>query len=409
MILLWSKVSFSGLAWNASIIGMELTDFTDEKTGKLTKAMQGYWAFAPNPLPPSLNLTWDLVGQISEADRALSELAGVARTLPNPHLLIGPFIRREAVLSSRIEGTVTRLEELLLFEMQPDEAPQPADVAEVANYVQALEYGLQRLQTLPLCLRLLCEIHQRLLQGVRGADQAPGAIRNCPVLIGRKGQSFEEARFVPPSPDALPPLLKEFEKFLNTPTSLPLVVQIALLHYQFEAIHPFRDGNGRIGRLLITLFLCERRCLPQPLLYLSAFFERNHETYRDLLLDVSRQGAWNDWIRFVALGVAEQARDAIRRAGRLLDLWQSYRRKMQDLAITATALRLIDELFSAPIITIAHAQKLLRVSFPTAQQNIKKLEKAGILRETTQRQRNRIYVAQEILNLLDEQYDLPAE
>jgi Fic family protein len=381
--------------------------FAKNAPGQLKQAAVGFLTFEPDPLPPRLSLDMDMIRQITDAERALGELAGLGRMLPNPHLLIGPFLRREAVLSSRIEGTVTQLEELLLFEVQPEEMERPADVQEVANYVQALEFGLHRLKNLPLCMRLLGEIHERLLAGVRGADKTPGQIRACPVMIGRKGQDFEEARFVPADHLALPGLLKDFEAFLNNSGNLPLTVQIALAHYQFETIHPFKDGNGRIGRLLITLLLCERRCLPQPLLYLSAFFERHDEEYRDHLLSVSQKATWNDWLRFVAQGVAEQSRDAIERAKQLLDLWQGYRGKMQELAMSTTVLRLIDELFSSPIITISHAQKILQVSFPTAQASIQKLEKAGVLRETTKKQRNRVYVAPAILKLLDEKTNIP--
>jgi len=315
-----------------------------------------------------------IIKQLSDADHALGQLAGVGRMLPNPHLLIRPFIRREAVLSSRIEGTVTRLDQLFMFEAEPNEISYPSDVSEVANYVRALEHGVDRIRNgMPLTLRLLCEVHRVLLEGVRGGERRPGEFRQCGVMIGRQGQSFEQARFVPPCHTVLDPLLTEFEKFINEERSLPPIVQLALAHYQFEAIHPFMDGNGRMGRLLITLMLCERNYLPQPLLYVSAYLEKNDEEYKDCLLKVSQKGAWNDWIRFFAAGVAEQARDAPKRAEQLLDLWRTYRQQAAEVSNSATALQLVDELFASPFLTITRTAELLGVSFPTAQSNMKKL------------------------------------
>jgi Fic family protein len=358
-------------------------------------------------LPPSLSFNLPLLRRLVDAERALGELAGFGRMLPNPHLLIGPFLRREAVLSSRIEGTVTRLRQLFLFEVRPEAEPEPADVTEVSNYVRALEYGLQRLKDLPVCLRLLREIHERLLEGVRGTDKKPGHFRDCQVIIGRHGQSLAEARYVPPLPGALNQLLRDFERFLNATTELPLVVQLALVHYQFEAIHPFMDGNGRIGRLLISLLLCQRGCLPQPLLYLSAYLERNNEAYRDHLLAVSQKGAWNEWIDFFAQGVAEQALDSIQRSRGLLDLWQKYRRRMQSVSQSSAVLRLVDELFASPVITISKAEQLLAISFRAAQLNIEKLQAEHVLKEITGKQRNRVYIAPEIMALLEEQEPPP--
>ena len=403
MILLWSKVSFSGLAWNASIIGMELTDFTDEKTGKLTKAMQGYWAFAPNPLPPSLNLTWDLVGQISEADRALSELAGVARTLPNPHLLIGPFIRREAVLSSRIEGTQASLSDLLFFEASGTVDPQAPDVREVSNYVKALEYGLSRLKKLPVSLRLMKEMHERLMEGVRGDHLTPGEFRRSQNWIGPAGCTLMDAAYVPPPEAEMKEALGELEKYLHTTSSLPPLVRLALIHYQFEAIHPFLDGNGRIGRLLLTLLLCAEGLLPEPLLYLSAYFERHRQDYYRLLLTVSQSGKWHEWISFFLRGVAEQSRDAIKRSDRLLSLWQNYRGQLQSARSSALLLQLVDDLFSYPAITVAQAAKRLDVTHRSAKLNIEKLVRKNILKEATGRKRNWVFIAPEIINIVEAQ------
>lgn len=385
---------------------MRPEDFTPQAPGSLERTPQGFWTFHPAPLPPDLTFSSARVRQIADAERALGELAGVGRLLPNALLLIRPFVKREAVLSSRIEGTVTRLDQLLLFEAQPDpEAPTPewADLHEVLNYIAAMEFGLDRLaKQTPLCLRLIREIHARLMQGVRGGDKQPGDFRSRPVLIGRPGQSYAEARYVPPSPAALDDLLRDFERFLNEPGDLPILVQLALAHYQFEAIHPFLDGNGRVGRLLITLMLCERGCLPEPMLYLSAFFERHRDEYRDHLLAVSQRGAWDEWIAFFAVGVAEQARDALARAHKLLRLQESYRERVQAASQSLAVMRLVDRLFTAPFVTISGVMNLLAMTRRAAAMNVQRLIDLAILRETDPpRKRNRVYFAPEILELLN--------
>ena len=354
----------------------------------------------PNPLAPELEFDTTTVQLLSEANLALGQLAGLGQMLPNPHMLIGPFLRREAVLSSRIEGTLATEEELLLFEASPSKEPKTPDVREVANYVKALEYGLARIKELPVCLRLIREIHARLLEGVRGAERRPGEFRQIQNYIGQRGQPIEQAHFIPPPVPEMNQALEDFERFLNAPNELPFLVQLALIHYQFEAIHPFVDGNGRIGRLLILLLMCERGPLPKPLLYLSAYFEQNRDAYADHLLRVSQAGAWSEWIRFFLKGIAEQSRDAVHRSQQLLDLWKEYRRKMQTVRASALGLQLVDELFSTPAFTIARAAKILDVTFLSARHNIEKLVNAGILKEATGRKRNRVYIAPEILNIL---------
>jgi Fic family protein len=383
-------------------------DFAPNAPGRLEPSFQGHLTFVPAPLPPPLSYDAALVALLSEADLALGVLAGVGRMLPNPHLLIRPFVRREAVLSSRIEGTITRLDQVFLFEAQPDELRHASDVEEVINHVRALDVGLDHLRAgMPLTWRVLRDVHARLLQGVRGENRRPGEFRNCGVMIGRAGQGYADARFVPPCHTMLRPLLDDLERFINLERSLPIVVQLALAHYQFEAIHPFMDGNGRLGRLLITLMLCERKRLPQPLLYLSAFFERHDQEYRDRLLEVSRRAQWNEWISFFARGVAEQARDAAGRASRLLELGQQYRQRVAGLGHSANAVQLVDEVLASPFITVNGAMQALQVSFPTAQNAIKRLVEAGILQEVTGHRRNRVYRAQEILALLDDQSEGP--
>lgn len=380
---------------------MRREEFTEAAAGRLIRTPQGYWAFVPNPLPPALTPSWELAGQLSEADRALSELAGAARTLPNPRLLIDPFIRREAVLSSRIEGTQASLSDLFAFEASGQIAPQSPDVREVANYVRALEHGLSRLEELPISLRLIREMHERLMEGVRGEQMTPGEFRRSQNWIGPPGCTLTHAVFVPPPEAEMKEALYELERHLHQPSPLPPLIRLALIHYQFEAIHPFLDGNGRIGRLLLTVLLCAEGLLPQPLLYLSAFFERHRPEYYRLLLDVSRHGAWSEWILFFLRGVAEQSRDAVKRSTRLLDLWREYRERLQSARSPALLLRLTDELFSYPMLTIARLAERLGVTPRTAQLNVDKLMAAGILIETTGRQRNRVFVAPQIIHLLE--------
>ncbi len=382
---------------------LQPADFATDAPGSLVKATQGYWTFVPNPLPPRLTLDLETIRRLSEAERALGQLAGVGRMLPNPHLLVHPFLRREAVLSSQIEGTIASLEQLALFEASPPAETALQNVREVANYAKAMEHGLQRLKELPVSLRLIREVHEQLLRGVRGEEYRPGEFRQGQNFIAKPGQAIEDARFVPPPVPAMMQALADFEMYLHSTSDLPGLVQLALIHYQFESIHPFMDGNGRIGRLLIALLLCERDYLSQPLLYLSAYFERNRDAYMDNLLRVSQLGAWSEWIKFFLRGVAEQSRDAVERSQRLLDLQQQYRTKVQTARASALLPKLVDQLFASPAITIAQAKDRLGVTYRGAQLNIAKLEKAGILREYTAGSRNRIYIADGILTALEQE------
>jgi Fic family protein len=383
---------------------MIITDFTDDKHGEVIHTLQGYDAYVPNDLPPPLESSWQLGQKISEADRALSELAGVTRTLPNPHLFINSFLRREAVLSSRIEGTQASLSDLFFFEAAGEEKNQ-SDVLEVSNYVKALNYGLIRLNDLPLSIRLMCEIHERLMKGVRGdeARLTPGEVRRSQNWIGKAGCSLMDATYVPPPSDEMKRGLGELEKYFHADSELPPLVRLALIHYQFEAIHPFLDGNGRVGRLLITLFLIKEGLLPQPILYLSAFFEHNRDDYYRLLLAVSQKGVWQEWIEFFLRGVAEQSKDAIQRANLLNDLWLAYRKKLQDERQSVSTLKLLDEIVAVPVITYKRAETILGVTHRAAIQNINKLVEMGLLREVTNRERYKVFIASEIITILEEQ------
>lgn len=376
-------------------------NFTVNSPGQLVKTAQGYLAFVPEPLPPALELSWELVSRLSAAERSISQLAGVGRILPNPHLLIRSFVRREAVLSSRIEGTRASLSDLFFFEAEGGRNHAQSDVQEVANYVKAMDYGLARLTEFPISLRLIREIHERLMADVRGEHLTPGEFRRSQNWIGPPGCTLMDATFVPPPLDEMLLALDEFEKYLHADSELPLLIRLALIHYQFEAIHPFLDGNGRIGRLLLTLLLCHHNALPQPLLYLSAFFERNREEYYRLLLGVSQRGLWNDWIRYFLFGIEQQSLDAVKRAERLLDLHQRYRNKMQSARSSALLLQLIDELFAHPVTTVTVAAEALKVTPRAARQNIEKLIAAGILEEASGRQRYQIFIATEIVKVLE--------
>jgi Fic family protein len=305
------------------------------------------------------------------------------------------------VLSSRIEGTQASLSDLLFFEALGQKEPQPPDVREVSNYVKALEYGLKRLEKLPVSLRLIREMHQKLMEGVRGEHLTPGEFRRSQNWIGPPGCTLMEATFVPPPEEEMQEALGPLEKYLYDRSGLPPLIRLAMIHYQFEAIHPFLDGNGRIGRLILTLLLCAEGLLPQPLLYLSAYFEQHRQQYYDLLLAVSQTGAWSEWVIFFLRGVAQQSQDAVLRSDRLLNLWQECRRKLQSPRASALSLQLVDELFSYPAITAAWAAKRLDVTPRSAQLNIEKLVRAGILREETGKRRNRIFVAHEIVKIIE--------
>ena len=380
---------------------MDPADFTDDAPGELVKTVEGIWAFVPHPLPPKFDIGPATINRLSAADFALGQLQGVGQMLPNAQLLIAPFLRREAVLSSRIEGTIASLDQLVLFEVEPSRDPQNPDVGEVANYVSAMQYGLTRLEELPVSLRLIRELHEKLLTGVRGQDKRPGEFRQTQNAIGQQGRPVEEARYIPPPVAQMNQALSEFEFFVHEPTELPFLIKLALAHYQFEAIHPFLDGNGRIGRLLLSLLICEKEYLTQPMLYLSGFLEKHRDRYIDSLLRVSQSGDWAGWVDFFLEGVAEQSADAVDRSGLLLKLREQYREKAQTARASALPLLLIDELFQNPALTITMARRVLDVTAVSAQRSVDRLVDLGILEEVTGQQRNRIYLAREIMSIVN--------
>jgi Fic family protein len=389
---------------------MDSKDFRESSPGKLVPTTHGVQAFVPEPLPRSLSISPKTVKLLAAAERAIGRLSGATLREFNPYLISSPLLRREAILSSRMEGTLTTPEQLVLLEAEEvDEKRRRApddDTEEVLNYVRAMQYGLRRLEELPVSLRLIQEIHQVLLSGVRGEQHEPGAFRRTQNFIGtRPGDQIDEARFVPPPVPQMQEALHDFEAYLHDDSiEDPFLVQLALSHYQFEVIHPFRDGNGRVGRLLIPLLMVARDRLEAPLLYLSAFFERNREEYVDLLLRVSCDGSWMRWIDFFLRGVAESAEESTGQATALLELRQQYHRQFQADRSSAKIIRLVDELFQSPSITIKKASRILDLTPQGAANNIHKLEEAGVVREVTGGKRNQVFVADEVLAFL---YDRP--
>ncbi len=368
--------------------------------GKKIHCPQGYQAYVPDPLPPKMDWNERLARHLSDADRLIGQLASIGSALPNPHLLIRPFVRREAVLSSRIEGTQTSLAELFADEAGVETGRDRSDLKEVENYVKALEYGIRRLKTLPLSLRFICEIHEQLMKGVRGNMATPGELRRSQNWIGVAGCTLQNATYVPPPPDLLMDCLGALEKFIHEST-LPPLVTIALVHLQFEAIHPFLDGNGRTGRLLIILYLVEHGILPSPIFYLSAFFESTRDEYYARLRAVNENGDWEGWLEYFLNGVARQAEDALDRIKRMQNIvskWkQSFTRKADK-----NCLLLIDSCMENPFMTVNGIAKKQKIAFPTAQRAIDKLEKAGVLKQMNDAQRNRIYCARKLLDVLNE-------
>ena len=383
---------------------MNPSSFSESSPGTCRKTLEGYHAYFPSSLPPKLELDWELISLISEADQAMGELSGAGQLLPNPHLLIRPYLRREAILSSRIEDTHADMGQLALFEEEDGEEELPApDVREVANYVRALETGLAKVAHFPISTRLIKELHSILLKEVRGGEsiKTPGEFRRSQNWIGPKGCTLNEATFVPPPHDEIPTLLGDMEKYIHGSSAEPVLVKAALIHYQFEVIHPFLDGNGRIGRLLITLFLCERGCLSQPLLYLSGFFDETRDDYYRLLLAVSRTGAWRDWIEYFLRGVRLQAKRALLDTRNILQRYEECRiRLKQGKRVPIEAARILDHVFANPFVSIARYANRVKVPYKKAQRGVEFWIEEGLLREATGQNRNRVYVADEILKIM---------
>ncbi|MBX9743357.1 MAG: Fic family protein [Chthoniobacterales bacterium] len=375
-------------------------DIKKSPSGKVVKLSTGYNAFVPNVLPPQIEWNTSLITALSRADHLLGKLAQEGNKLPNPFLLMRPFIAREAVLSSKIEGTQATLGEILAEEAGSTTDRAPDDLQEVKNYIEALDYGMKRLDKLPLSLRLLREIHSHLMKGVRGAHATPGEFRHTQNWIGTPGCTLTTAKYVPPPPEELMKALCDFESFLHDQT-LPPLVHIALCHYQFEAIHPFLDGNGRVGRLLIPLLLIQRKILPIPILYLSAFFEATRYEYYRQLLNLSSHGTWNDWLTYFINGVALQTEDVLSRAERINQIIMKWKITVGGDA-SGILQQMITHFAKNPYFTAKVGMKKFDCAFSTIQRAIMKLEKWKMISKISTGKRDRVYCAQEILAILEE-------
>jgi Fic family protein len=373
------------------------------RAGRYVTQPAAYRAFIPCPLPPDppVEISGNLQVTLSQADRALGRLDGSIQTLPHPDMFVYMYVRKEAVLSSQIEGTQSSLQDVLAAEARILAPDRPQDVDEVVNYVRAMKHGLARLAELPVSVRLIREIHAVLLHGVRGAHLTPGEIRTSQNWIGPSGCTLNEATFVPPPPHDVAQHLSELERFLHTDTQLPLLIKIGLAHVQFETIHPFLDGNGRVGRLLVTFLLCERQVLLKPVLYLSYFFKRHRQQYYEHLQAVRDNGAWEEWLQFFLRGVIEVSGQATETARRILSLREQHR-----LAITeklgraaANGYRVLEHLYQHPIVSVNEVQALIGTTYPAANDLVARLVECGILTEITGQQRNRRYMYQSYIDL----------
>ena len=344
----------------------------------------------------------------SEAERELARLAVSGGDFPHPHILARSFVRNEAVTSSRIEGTRATLEDLYAYEAAQMSFLDPvSDAREVYNYVRALDYGLGRVNTLPISLRLIREVHAQLMEGVRGEIMTPGEFRRGQNWIGPAGCTLETAPYVPPPVEKMLLALDALEKFIHAPSDLPPLTRLGLIHYQFEAIHPFLDGNGRVGRLLISLLLSQWELLPRPLLYLSAYFERNRSEYYERLRAVSRRGDWEGWLGFFLTGVRDQSRQAVIRVQNLQQLRERYRKLLAGRRSAARLSQAVDFLIGNPIITVRQLQAGLNLAdFKTVQRYVDVLEGAGILREITGRKRNRLYSADDVFDSIQKPLEM---
>lgn len=384
---------------------MDPKTFKHSSSGTLVPTINGAFAFVPNPLPPKLDLT-TLLEPIAKAAESIGELRGLGLQLPDPYLLIHPLQRKEAVSSSGIEGTHTTMTELLAFEANVTDDGRRADNQEVYNYIQALRRGIDLLQELPICIRLMTEMHGILLRGLplsRRSGGAPGELKTDQNWIGGNSKEIHKARFVPPPPLQAREALQNLEAFINDgerPKILPLIF-LALVHYQFETIHPFPDGNGRVGRLLIPLLLHSKEILPQPLLYMSPFFEANKDEYIERLFKVSAYGDWGGWIEFFMLGLTETCQATSRKIRELLLLQERYRVVIDGMGGSSKRLSIVDMLFKRLVLSIPDAAQALGMTYRAAQQNVEKLVAAGMLSELPGYRNPKLYAAMEIINIIE--------
>jgi len=374
------------------------------RAGRYVQQATGYKAFIPAPLPPDppVHIDGALLSLLSQADQAVGRLDGVSAMLPNPNLFVAMYVRREAVLSSQIEGTQSSLDDVLTFELDPRGVELPRDVEEVVNYVRAMNYGVDRLAALPLSLRLIREIHAELLRDVRGADRHPGEFRRSQNWIGPANAPLSQATFVPPPVGALDEALDNFERFLHAHSTMPVLIRCGLAHAQFETIHPFLDGNGRVGRLLIAFLLIHHNVLRRPLLYLSYYLKRYRAEYYENLTTIRECGDWEGWLRFFLRGVAETAREATETTHAILSLRERHRALIQERGLGMNGLRLLDLLFQQPLININLVRDSLGITHVSAGRLVNQFGRADMLHEITGGQRYRRYRYTSYVALFDE-------
>ena len=374
------------------------------RSGRYINQPAGYKAFIPAPLPPDppIIIKGDLQNLLSKADMSIARLDGMGHVLPNANLFIAMYVKKEALLSSQIEGTQASLEDLFEFE-SGEKLENINDVAEVVNYVKALNYGMERLQEFPMSLRLLKDIHAVLMEGVRGGEKTPGEFKKSQNWIGPAGCTLRDATFVPPPPHEAEKGMGELELYLHNPQQLPILVDCALIHYLFETIHPFLDGNGRLGRLLITFYLHRKRVMDKPLLYLSYFFKKNRQEYYDRLNMVRDKGDFEQWIAFFLKGVVVTADSAVDTARNILELQTTHRNLLWQKKISSPlAVGILEKLYYTPYVSVNDIARNFNISYQAASTLVSQLENAGILKEITGRKRDKRYIYAEYLNILSE-------
>ena len=393
---------------------MENRSATANRAGRYVRQTADYRAFLPAPLPPDppVQVEGELQALLSAADLSVGRLDGSIQTLPNPDLFVFMYVRNEAVLSSKIEGTQSSLQDVLAAEAKILARNRPQDTNEVLNYIAAMRYGLERLPTLPVSVRLIREIHAKLMSGVRGSHLTPGELRTSQNWIGPPGCALREAAFVPPPPHEVPDALGKLETFLHDPSELPVLIRIGMAHAQFETIHPFLDGNGRVGRLLITFLLCERKVLGKPVLYLSHFFERQRQAYYEHLQAVRDSGDWEEWLAFFLRGVLDVSAQAAETARRILALREQHRGVVTEKLGNAAGNghRVLEHLYENPIVSVADVQRLIGKTYATANNLVARMTDCGILQELTGQARNRVFSYRDYIALFhdDDEPESPA-
>ena len=381
-------------------------DFANSPSGSLAPTVYDQMAFVPHALPPRLDLNL-CMPELDRASRAMAELKGLSHRVNNPLHLINPLQRREALASSSIEGTYTTASDLLLYDASHGAAAADPDTREVFNYVAALQQGLEMQQTLPISTRLIRKLHEILLKGVkrhRGAEIVPGELKRDQNFIGSRARRIDEARFVPAPPNETGRLMGDLEKFINSDDAkeMPPVVTNALIHYQFETIHPFPDGNGRVGRLLVPLVLASHKVMDLPLLYISPFIEINKDEYNERMLEVSRSGAWEDWIKFFSLTIEMSALDTIRKINEVANLKERFLQQVQQARVSGLLPALIDLVFDRLVISIPDAVNKLEITYGAAKHNIERLREFGIIDDLAGAKRPKLFLCRELFNLIFE-------